>query len=367
MSKIALLSDWFLPHQGGIEIQMHDLAQQLTLAGHEVHVLTPIPGSTHMSGFRVQRLHAPLMPQIGLVYTAHAFRELAQLLRREAYAVVHCHVSYIAPMAFGATYLSQTLGLPTVVTFHSALTQLAHGLALVNRWMHWSAWPILFSGVSRLVNRAVEWLVQPKPVHLLPNGLELAFWQQVAPRPPNESEVVLVTVTRFSPRKRVGALLKIIAAMRAQLPALRLKLLVAGDGWQRPALERLVARLGLRDVVEFLGYQPRTAIREILSRAQIFVSACAIESFGLAALEARSAGLPVVARASGVNQFIQHGREGLLATTDAALAQHLVALIRDPARCAAMAAYNRANPPAFDWAHVLPRHIALYQAAQELV
>ncbi|MFM7584254.1 MAG: hypothetical protein ACKO9F_16225, partial [Caldilinea sp.] len=54
--KIALLGDWFLPHAGGIEIQMHDLAEQLTLAGHEVHVITPIPGPTHMGGFHIHRL-----------------------------------------------------------------------------------------------------------------------------------------------------------------------------------------------------------------------------------------------------------------------------------------------------------------------
>ncbi len=269
-------------------------------------------------------------------------------------------------MAFGGTYVSQRLGLPTVITFHSVLAHFAHVLAASNHWLHWSDWPVLFSGVSQVVNHALEPLVKPKPVYMLPNAIDLSFWQQAAPSAPSPREVVLITVTRFSPRKRVAALLKLVAALRPRLPGITLKLLIVGDGPLRPAIEYMVAALGLSDVVILLGYQPRAKIREWFTRAHIFVSACAIESFGLAALEARTAGLPVVARTSGVVQFIRHGQEGLLAHTDAELAYQLHTLITDRQLRKTIAEHNRTTQPAFGWDSVLPQHLSLYRTAMEI-
>jgi len=365
--KIALLGDWFLPHSGGIEIQMHDLAEQLTLAGHEVHVVTPIPGPTRMAGFRIHRLRAKRVPLFGFVGTLRPFVELADLLRRECYDVVHCHTSYIAPIAYGGAYLCQKLEIPAVVTFHSVLAHFAHVLAAADRWLGWSNWPVLFSGVSRFVTAAIEHIVAPQPVHLLPNAVDIAFWRQSLTAVQTHPEVVLVAVTRFSPRKRVDSLLKTIAQVRSARPEIPIRLLVVGDGPLRPYLERLIARLDLNAVVKLLGYQPRAQIRTLFSQAHIFVSACAIESFGLAALEARCAGLPVVARASGVDQFITHGQNGLLATTDQELADFLMQLIQDPARRQQIARHNQLTAPPFGWEHVLPQHLAFYRQATTMV
>ena len=365
--KIALLGDWFLPHAGGIEIQMHDLAEQLTLAGHEVHVVTPIPGPTRMGGFQIHRLRARRVPLFGFVATLHPFVELAELLRRERYDVVHCHTSYIAPTAYGGAYLCQKLAIPTVITFHSVLAHFAHLLAAADRWLHWSNWQVLFSGVSRFVTAAIERIVAPHPVYLLPNAIDLAFWRQSQRAAQRDPEVVLVTVTRFSPRKRVDSLLKTVAQVRSARPEIPIRLLVVGEGPLRPYLERLIARLGLNTVVHLLGYQPRTQIRTLFSQAHIFVSACAIESFGLAALEARCAGLPIVARSSGVDQFITHNQNGLLATTDQELADFLLQLIQDPARRQQIARHNQLTAPPFGWEHVLPQHLAFYHQATTMV
>lgn len=367
LRKLALLSDWFLPRQGGIEIQMHDLAQHLTLAGYEVHVITPFPGPGLMSGFRIHRLNAARMPLFGFVFTPQPFRAIAKLLQRECYDLVHCHTSYIAPIGFGGVYVSQRLGFPTMITFHSVLAHFAHVLAASNYWLHWADWPVLFSGVSQMVNHALEPIVKPRPVYLLPNAIDIPFWQQTVSGDPPSHEVVLITVTRFSPRKRVIALLRLVAALRPHLPGITLKLLIVGDGFLRPVIERLVVALGLTDVVTLLGYQPRSRIRELFTHAQIFVSACAIESFGLAALEARTAGLPVVVRISGVVQFIRHGQEGLLAHTDVELVHQLRTLITDHNLRKSIADHNRNTRPAFGWDSVLPQHLSLYRTAMEIM
>jgi len=366
--KIALLSDWFLPHRGGIEIQMHDLAQQLTRAGHTVHVITPIPGPTEIGAARVHRLRAPLAPQFGFVYTRAPFREMAALFQRERYDVVHCHTSYIAPTAFGGAYLSQKLGIPTVITFHSELSHFTHVLAMCNRWLHWSSWPVLFAGVSPFINAGIARLVAPRPVHLLPNGIDIPFWKASPPIRPRSHEIVLITVTRFSPRKRVAALLCIFAALKSQVSrSIALKLIVVGDGALRLYLQHLVKVLGLEDAVEMVGYQSRTMIRHLFARADLFVSTCAIESFGLAALEARCAGLPIVARSSGIDQFVQHGREGLLAANDRDLTGHLRRLIEDPELRLSIAQHNWATTPPFSWDNVIAQHLTVYHESKNLV
>lgn len=369
--KVALVGDWFLPHRGGIEVQMHDLAQQLMARGCEVQVFTPVPGPAAYGALRVHRLPGLRAPQFGFVCTPTPFRALEALLRRERPDVVHCHASYIAPAAFGGAYVCQKLGLPTVITFHSALLHFNHVLAALDRRLHWSAWPVVFSEVSPHLNREIERLVAPRPLRVLPNAVDVDFWRQARPSDQRSRDVVLITVTRFSPRKRVDALLRIVAALRPHLPAgVRLKLVVVGDGSLRLYLQRLVAALGLGDVVEMTGYLPRTAIRELFGRAHLFVSACAVESFGLAALEARCAGLPVVARSSGSDQFLPHGRAALLAASDDELARHLLRAIGDPELRQALAQHNRASSSAlapFGWERVIGQHLQVYAQARELV
>jgi glycosyltransferase involved in cell wall biosynthesis len=99
----------------------------------------------------------------------------------------------------------------------------------------------------------------------------------------------------------------------------------------------------------------------------MFVLPTIRESFGLAALEARCAGVPVVAmRASGVAEHIEHDVNGLLADSDAELAMHVAALLRDPVRRASLAARNRESAPPVAWPLVLERHLALYQQAIDM-
>nr|NLI51557.1 glycosyltransferase family 4 protein [Propionibacterium sp.] len=74
-------------------------------------------------------------------------------------------------------------------------------------------------------------------------------------------------------------------------------LLVAGDGAQRPALERLAGALGVAGGVRFLGQ--RGDVGELMLRAGVLIAPCPIEGLGLTALEAMAAGLPVVAAGAG--------------------------------------------------------------------
>src|SRR4029079_830778 len=122
----------------------------------------------------------------------------------------------------------------------------------------------------------------------------------------------------------------------------------------RTSVQRAIARFGLAQHVQLLGLQTREALRDLFAQSDLFVLPTIRESFGLAALEARCAGLPVVAmQASGVASLIEHEREGLLAHDDIDLVNHVAALVSDRELRAAIADHNRRTTPPYDWRRTL--------------
>jgi glycosyltransferase involved in cell wall biosynthesis len=90
------------------------------------------------------------------------------------------------------------------------------------------------------------------------------------------------------------------------------------------------------------------------------------EAFGLAALEARVAGLPVVGmRMSGLQHFIEHGKEGLLAADDTELVRHLLSLIENDDLRQQIAQHNRTQDTIWNWQFSLSRHLEIYQKARQ--
>jgi glycosyltransferase involved in cell wall biosynthesis len=207
-------------------------------------------------------------------------------------------------------------------------------------------------------------LAGKRPVVVLPNGIDAAWWR--APRAPRDPSVLeLVTVMRLNPKKRPLALVPLMRQLERLMPeGPRARLSVAGDGPQRGKLERAIARHGLGDRVRVLGRLDRSQIRDLLARSDVFVLPTVRESFGLAALEARCAGLPVVARAeSGVAELIEPRVEGLLGRSDADLALQVALLARDTDLRLSIASHNRSTLPPVDWATVVAQHERLYDEA----
>jgi glycosyltransferase involved in cell wall biosynthesis len=145
-------------------------------------------------------------------------------------------------------------------------------------------------------------------------------------------------------------------------PSQRIEATIIGDGPQRALVERTARRLGID--VTFTGRLDGSGIREVFARSDAFVQASVRESFGIAALEARAAGLPVIARAqAGTAEFIRDGIEGLLAVDDASLASAIALLARDPGLGERLAAHNVSAPVEQTWDYVCARASALYADA----
>jgi N-acetyl-alpha-D-glucosaminyl L-malate synthase BshA len=119
---------------------------------------------------------------------------------------------------------------------------------------------------------------------------------------------ILFHGSNFRPLKRVGDAVRALALLRRDREA---GLVLVGDGPERESVKALAAELGQADHVCFLGGIPH--FEPLLSSADLFLLPSEIESFGLAALEALSSGVPVVASAvAGIPEVVKDGVTGLL-------------------------------------------------------
>jgi glycosyltransferase involved in cell wall biosynthesis len=177
--------------------------------------------------------------------------------------------------------------------------------------------------------------------------------------------VRLLAVMRLSRKKRPLVLPRVLAAAIAA--GRRVRLVVAGDGAEAGALVAAARRAGVADALSVAGWQPRAVLRALHADADLFVLPTAEESFGIAALEARAAGVPVLGRAgTGLVDFVRDGIDGVLAGSDDALVAAAARLAVDDAARTRLAALGRLTPPtAFAWEAVIAEHLACYRAAGE--
>jgi glycosyltransferase involved in cell wall biosynthesis len=141
---------------------------------------------------------------------------------------------------------------------------------------------------------------------------------------------------------------------------------VAGEGEERPALEALARELGVATHVDFVGPLPHIAAVEFLAESDIVIVPSLIEPFGLVALEAAQAGRPVVASAvDGLPEVVVHGETGLLVppSDPRALSDAIAALLLDRPRADALgAAGRRRAETAFRWDDYVDAYERLFRS-----
>ena len=327
-------------------------------------MITPTPGEPVVNGTRVRRIEAPRAPVFGFLMTPAGIRAIGAVLAEERVDVAHCHVSIISPAALGGSAQASRRGIPTVLTFHSVVPRTDLLARAANVAFGVSQWNAKFSAVTDRVARDVRAIAGASTIHILPNGIDVDFWRGRATTPRDDT-IRLISVLRLNAKKRPMTLVPMMERLaRLVASELRIQLRIVGDGPQRAKLERAIARSRLDDRIELVGRRTRDEIRSMLTESDLFVLPTVRESFGLAALEARCAGVPVVAmRASGVAEWITHGREGLLASSDADFANQVASLVTNRAQRAAIAQHNLTTEPSCGWPQVVEAHLALYREA----
>jgi glycosyltransferase involved in cell wall biosynthesis len=362
--RVALVCDWFLPRMGGIELHLRDLALALRGGGIDARIVTPTRGDDHVDGVPVHRVRTALAPGARVAWTPGVLGAVERVIRDERFDLVHAHASIVSPAAFAGAVAARRSETPSLITFHSMLHRASFLLGASEALFSWKARGVVLTAVSSVVAEQVARWIPQANVGVLPNGIDSSFWRALPARPPSE-EVVLVSAIRLTRKKRPLRLVRAFAeAVRFVAGSPKLRLLVAGDGPEREAMRRVAAELGVGDRVELLGHRSREELRALYARSHAFVLPSERESFGIAALEAKAAGLPVVAMlASGVRDFVRQGVDGLLARDEPELARHISRMALDAPFRSYVRHRNATVPPPYDWSDVRAIHLQLYELA----
>ncbi len=381
LRRVLLVTDTYSPKVGGIETHVGALARQLVAAGVDVDVLTASPGASRASRrgepdpggagqYRELRIDQRFVPLWAAIFVNS--RRVGRVIDDGAYDLVHVHAGIGSPLSYGVAFMSQARGVPTVVTTHSVWGQFTRLLPIFDAAFGWTSWPVMFTAVSRQTVQRIAGRFAERDVALLPNGMDTKFWRRDNERDTQRSvgsrTIEIVSVMRLQRRKRPHALVKIIGEVADRVsPGVRIRATIIGDGPRRASLQRQIGRLGLDGTIRLVGWRNPEGVRAALHASDIFAIASDFEAFGLAALEARAAGLPVVAkRDSGIAEFIAHGRNGLLAATDDDMVSHLTAMIKDYDARLRISSANMRDDCRFDWAAMLDLHFETYRSAMAM-
>lgn len=352
-------------------MQVNDLTRRQLQAGLQPEVITATPLPR-----KLRRSPEPLTPvpvhRSGIPIPAEIAnnplpsRPIERVLRSGRFDLVHVHAGVGSPFAAAGVRVGLRLGLPVVVTVHCLRPPFRLPAVL-------SPWTFPDIAARLTLNAVSEAAAMPlrertgQPVDVLPNGLDPQDWR-VDPLERDPAVVQAAATMRLSVRKRPLPLLKIVRAAQRRLEsqgaAVTLRLAVYGDGKLRPRMRRFLARNAMSQTVELAGRVTRDGLKQAYRAADVFIAPAHLESFGIAALEARCAGVPVLAmRATGVTEFVRDRVEGLLADGDAGMVDALVEICLDRSLREAIADHNRRVQPATAWPAVLERLNRIYAGA----
>lgn len=158
---------------------------------------------------------------------------------------------------------------------------------------------------------------RPENVAVIHNGIDIDYVGRRSLEPVDLSippgYLVISTAGRLTHEKNFPLLLKAFASVRTTE---RIKLLILGEGHERPELEKLADVLGIADDVYFLGYQEDPY--KFIKRSDLFVHTCLLEGFGNVIVEAMACGIPVIATDCpyGPGEIIKDGESGILVPMD---------------------------------------------------
>ncbi|MCW2632366.1 MAG: glycosyl transferase [Pseudonocardia sp.] len=369
--RIVHVSDCYAPRLGGIEVQVAELAHRQAEAGHETHVITATrahdaeAGPPPAAGPRVHRVVAAMPFELPVhPRPAKHLNRLFDELKPDA---VHVHIGAVSPFAWSAARCAQRRGLPLVATVHSIWDPVTSGIyRLLDGGWRWSRWPLVLTPVSEPAARPIRHVTRGRTrINVVPNGLDLQAWRPL-PRPAAGTpagtpggtpagtsagparRVRVVAVGRLAPRKQPLTLLRVLRAAAQQVgPEVGLQATIIGDGPAEASMRRYLQRHDMTGWVRLAGRVDRDQLPQVLAGADVFVAPAVREAFGLAALEARTAGLPIIARSgTGIADFVTDGREGLLADDEQELTDAVARLAIDHELRDQIAAINRASAPA---------------------
>ncbi len=347
--RIGLFTDTYAPQVNGVSISLQLISEGLQKRGHQVTIFAPrIPGyeDDQPGVMRLPSLKYLNNPPI-YVAVLGTPRSTWSLTRKH-FDVLHAH----SPLTVGllAYLTASTKNLPLIYTYHTSITDYTHYLKVIGGTgviRHAARW---FSTTStNLGNQIVvpspkfyRLLLEQKvkrPIHIIPNGIDLSNFKAVKNPGSFRSRLglsadapILLSVGRVDPEKRLDFLIDAFDRIADRVPEAHL--VFAGDGGARKKLQEHAAAVKSNSRIHFLGMVDRAELPDLLHDATIFLSASTTEVHPISVIEAIASGLPLVAvQDEAFEGMIVENENGHLTSLDVtAYSETLLKLLNDPER-----------------------------------
>src|SRR5215217_3998311 len=361
------------PTYGGSGIVGSELGKELAQRGHTVHFISSaLPTRLTELNERV-RFHEVEMMSYPLFehqpYTLALATKMATVAEEENLDLLHVH--YAIPHSISAILARESLKprrrLPVVTTLHGTDITL---VGADRSYLPITRYGIVQSdgvtAISHYLKDATREIFHFDDIEVIPNFVCQYDYRRLEVGSLRESlapndERLLVHVSNFRPVKRPVDCVEILA--RVLKKGIKTRLVMVGDGSERPNAEHRARCLGVYEQCSFVGKQPR--IVDYLSASDVLLLPSDQESFGLAALEAMACEVPVIAsRVGGLPEVVTDGETGFLCAVDDldAMSERGLALLTDRSLCARIAGNAAANVRArFRTDVVIPQYIDFYE------
>jgi N-acetyl-alpha-D-glucosaminyl L-malate synthase BshA len=360
------------PTFGGSGVLATELGMALSEKGHELHFITyqqPVRLHFHPNIY-YHEVAVPTYPLFDYPpYETALASTMVNVILNNNLDLLHVH--YAIPHASAAYFARQILkkkgrDIPFITTLHGT------DITLVGKDLTYAP-VVAFSinesdAITAVSNNLREETYRSfdieKDIQVITNFVDMKrfrhsdknhFKKMLAPN----GEHILAHVSNFRKVKRVEDVIRVFERVHEKIPC---KLLMIGDGPERPGAEELCRSLQICNDIRFLGKQDQ--MDEILSITDLFLLPSQYESFGLSALEAMACGVPAIStNAGGLPEINVDGVTGYLSNVGDVddMAANALHILTDEARLQEFKKNALAHARTFDKDHIVPVYEELYE------
>lgn len=360
------------PTFGGSGVLATELGKALADKGHVVHFITyqqPVRLSEFNANIFYHEVRVPTYPLFDYPpYETALSSTMVDVIVNNQIDLLHVH--YAIPHA-SAAYMTKKIletqgrNIPVITTLHGT------DITLVGRDKTFA--PVVsfsinqsdaITAVSQNLREETKKIFRiEKEIEVIQNFVDVhrfnkrpidAFRRVIAPN----NEKIIIHASNFRRIKRVEDVVRIFAKVHKAVPS---KLLFVGDGPERPSAESLSRDLQICDDIRFVGKQEQ--MEDILAIGDLFLLTSEYESFGLAALEAMAAGVPVIStNAGGLPEINEHGVTGFMSNIGdiESMSSFAIDLLSDEQKLSQFKSNAYEQAKKFDIQNIVPKYEKLY-------
>lgn len=361
------------PTFGGSGVVATELGKSLAAKGHKIHFITyqqPVRLNIFSDNIFYHEVKVSDYPLFDYQpYELVLTSKLVDVVKFEKLDVLHVHYAIPhASAAYMAQHILKTEGIhiPFITTLHGT------DITLVGKDPSFA--PVITFAIneSDAVTTVSDSLKRDtfkhfdikREIEVIPNFICLDQYKDKDGNAVRNSfapngERLLVHISNFRKVKRVEDVIKVFDKIRKKIPA---KLLLVGDGPERYRLEEMCRDMETCHLTHFIGKVRNT--EEILAGSDLFLLPSLSESFGLAALEAMAAGVPVIStNTGGIPEVNEHGFSGYMSNVGDVddMATNALKILKEDAILAKFSSNAYEQAKKFDICSILPQYEKLYE------